>query len=109
MHVISLETATDAWGKLAIFHRMQVRAHRLWLKEKFASFRCTSSSICGLVMALEDLVMKMQNANCGPSEDDICLMTLRSLPPSYESLVQAFRMEVISFKFSDLVSKLIAE
>ena len=34
---------------------------------------------------------------------------LRSLPPSYESLVQAFRMAVTSFKFSDLVSKLIAE
>ena len=58
---------------------------------------------------LEDLVMKMNSANCGPSEEDVCAVMLRSLPASYESLVQAFRMSVSSFNFSDLVSKLIAE
>ena len=31
------------------------------------------------------------------------------LPPSYESLVQAFQIAVTNFKSSDLVSKLIAE
>ena len=34
---------------------------------------------------------------------------LRSLPPCYESLVQAFRISVTTFSFSDLVSKLISE
>ena len=58
---------------------------------------------------LEDIVMKMNNASCGPSEEDVCAVMLRSLPPSYESLVQAFRMSITSFNFSDLVSKLIAE
>ena len=48
-------------------------------------------------------------ANCGPSEVEICAVMLRSLPPSYESLMQAFRMAVSSFKLSDLVSKLISE
>ena len=105
MHVIGSETARDAWGKLAMFHRTQDMASRLWLKEKFASFKYTASSISGHVMELEDLVMKMQSANCRPSEEDICAVMLRSLPPSYESLVQAFRMVVTSFKFSDLVSK----
>ena len=84
-------------------------ASRLWLKEKFASFKYTASSISGHVMELEDLVLKMQSANCGPSEEDICAVLLRSLPPSYESLVQAFRMAATSVHFSDLVSKLIAE
>uniref|UniRef100_A0AAV1VJU0 CCHC-type domain-containing protein n=1 Tax=Peronospora matthiolae TaxID=2874970 RepID=A0AAV1VJU0_9STRA len=84
-------------------------ANRLWLKEKFASFKYAASSMSGHVMEMEDLVMKMKRANCGPSEEDVCAVLLRSLPSSFESLVQAFRMSVASFSFSDLVSKLIAE
>ena len=109
MHVIGSETATDAWGRLAKFHATQDMASRLWLKEKFASFKYTASSMSGHVTELEELVMKMKSASCGPSEEDICAVMLRSLPPSYDSLVQAFRMAVTSFRFSDLVSKLIAE
>ena len=109
MHVIGSETATDAWGRLAKFHATQDMASRLWLKEKFASFKYTASSMSGHVTDLEELVMKMKSASCGPSEEDICAVMLRSLPPSYDSLVQAFRMAVTSFRFSDLVSKLVAE
>ena len=109
MHVIDAATARDAWGRLARFHHTQDMANRLWLKEKFSSFKYTASSISGHVTELEDLVMKMRNANCAPSEEDVCAVMLRSLPASYESLVQAFRMSVSSFNFSDLVSKLIAE
>ncbi|CAI5746353.1 unnamed protein product [Peronospora destructor] len=63
----------------------------------------------GHVMDLEDLVMKMKSANCGSSKEDVCAVMLRSLPASYESLVQAFRMSVTSFDSSCLVRKLIAE
>ena len=45
MHVIGSENARDAWGKLAMFHRTQDMANRLWLKEKFASFKYTASSL----------------------------------------------------------------
>ena len=109
MHVIASKTARDAWKKLAMFRRNQDMANRLWLKEKFSSFKYTASSINSHVTELEELVLKMKIADCGPSEEDICAVILRSLPPSYESLVQAVRMAVTSFKFSDLVSKLIAE
>ena len=109
MHVINAANARDAWGRLAKFHATQDMANRLWLKEKFAAFKYTASSISGHVTELEDIVMKMNNASCGPSEEDVCAVMLRSLPPSYESLVQAFRMSITSFDFSDLVSKLIAE
>ena len=76
MHVIGSENARAAWGKLAMFHRTQDMASRLWLKEKFASFKYTASNISGHVMELEDLVLKMQSANCGPSEEDICAEVL---------------------------------
>ena len=59
------------------------------------------------VMELERLVMEMNGAECGPSEEDACAIMLRSLPASYESLVQEFRMSVTTFSFKDLVSKLI--
>ena len=84
-------------------------ANRLWLKEKFSSFKYTASRISSHVTELEELVLKMQTANCGPSEEDICAVMMRSLPPSYASWVQVFRMAVTSFKFSDMVSQLIAE
>ena len=53
--------------------------------------------------------MKINRAGCGPSEENVCAVMLRSLPSSDESLVQTFRMSVSSFNFCDLVSKLIAE
>ena len=45
LHVIGAESAMAAWGKLAMFHRTQDMANRLWLKEKFASFKYTASSL----------------------------------------------------------------
>ena len=61
------------------------------------------------VMELERLVLEMNGAECGPSEEDVCATMLRSLPASYKSLVQAFRMSVTQFTWKDLVSKLIVE
>ena len=84
-------------------------SNRLWLKEKFASFKYTASSISAHFTELEELVLKMKSASCGPSEEDTCAVMCHSLPPSYVGFVQAFRMAVTSFKFSDLVSKQIAE
>ena len=109
MHVIDAATAREPWGRLAQFHHSQDMANRLWLKEKFASFSYTASSMSSHVMEMEDLVMKLKRANCGPSEEDVCAVMLRSLPPCYESLVQAFRMSVTTFSFSDLLSNLISE
>uniref|UniRef100_A0AAV1UN22 GAG-pre-integrase domain-containing protein n=1 Tax=Peronospora matthiolae TaxID=2874970 RepID=A0AAV1UN22_9STRA len=60
-------------------------------------------------MELEQLVLKVNGAECGPSEEDKCATMLRSLPASYESLVQAFCMSVTTFSFTDLVNKIIAE
>ncbi|POM59271.1 LOW QUALITY PROTEIN: Copia protein (GagintPol protein) [Phytophthora palmivora] len=109
MHVIDAATAREAWTRLKNFHRTQDMANRLWLEEKFASFKYTTSSIKDHVVELETLVLKMRNANCGPNEEDVCATMLRSLPANYESLVQAFRMSMTTFSLADLVSKLIAE
>ena len=81
----------------------------LWLKEKFASFKYASSIMSGHVMELYDLVMKLRRANCVASEEYVCAVLLRSLPSIFDSLVQAFRMSVIRFSFSDVVRELIAE
>ena len=109
MHVVRTDNARDAWIALARVHRTHDMASRLWLKEKFASFKYTAKDMSAHVMELEELVLKMNGAECGPSEEDVCATLLRSLPASYESLVQAFRMSVTEFSFKDLVSKLIAE
>uniref|UniRef100_A0AAV1T9P9 CCHC-type domain-containing protein n=1 Tax=Peronospora matthiolae TaxID=2874970 RepID=A0AAV1T9P9_9STRA len=84
-------------------------ASRLWLKKKFASFKHTASDMTSHVMELEQLVLKMNEAECGLSEEDMCATMLRSLPISCESLVQAFRISVTTFSFTDLVSTIIAE
>uniref|UniRef100_A0AAV1VK69 Uncharacterized protein n=1 Tax=Peronospora matthiolae TaxID=2874970 RepID=A0AAV1VK69_9STRA len=109
MHVITTSSACEAWGALARVHRTQDMASRLWLKEKFATFKFAASDMSAHVMELERLVLEMNGASCGPSEEDSCATLLRSLPAQYEGLVQAFRMSVTQFSFKDLVSKLIAE
>ena len=84
-------------------------ASRLWLKEKFATFKYTAPDMSAHVPELERLVLDMNGASCGPSEEDTCATLISSLPVQYESLVQAFRMSVTQFSFKDLVSKLSAE
>uniref|UniRef100_A0AAV1VI23 CCHC-type domain-containing protein n=1 Tax=Peronospora matthiolae TaxID=2874970 RepID=A0AAV1VI23_9STRA len=81
-HVVCTEDARDAWSALARVHRTHDMASRLWLKEKFASFKYTAPDMTSHVMELEQLVLKMGGAECGPSEEDI---------------------------FKDLVNKIIAE
>ena len=61
------------------------------------------------VTEIERLVLKTNGANSAPSQDDVYATMRPSLSPSYESLIQVFRMSVTQFGFSDLVSKLIAE
>ena len=99
MHVINSDTARGAWEALAQVHRTKDMASRLWLKEKFASFKYTAVDMSAHVMELGQLVLEMKGADCGPSEEDMCATMLRSLPSSYESLVQAFRMSVTTFSF----------
>uniref|UniRef100_A0AAV1V3C5 Copia protein n=1 Tax=Peronospora matthiolae TaxID=2874970 RepID=A0AAV1V3C5_9STRA len=109
VQVITTSSAREAWGALARVHRTQDMTSRLWLKEKFATFKFTASDVSAHITELERLVLEMNGASCGPSEEDTCATLLRSLPAQYEGLVQAFCMSVTQFSFKDLVSKLIAE
>ena len=59
MHVITARYAWDAWGKLAMFHRTQDMANRLWLKEKVSSFKYTASSISSHDTEFKELVLKI--------------------------------------------------
>ena len=109
MHVITTSSAREAWGALAQVYRTEDMASRLWLKEKFATFKYTAPDMSAHVLELERLVLDMNGASCGPSEEDTCATLLRSLPVQYESLVQSFRMSVTQFSFKSLVSKVNAE
>uniref|UniRef100_A0AAV1UES9 Polyprotein n=1 Tax=Peronospora matthiolae TaxID=2874970 RepID=A0AAV1UES9_9STRA len=90
MHIIDSATAREVWGHLARFHHSRDMANRHWLKELLVSFKYAASSMSGYAMELEDLVKR---ANCGPSEEDVCAVLLRSLPSSFESLNEAARVE----------------
>ena len=109
MHVVGTTSAFELWTALARAYRTRDMASRLWLKEKFALYKYTAKDMSTHVMELERLVLEMNGAECGPSEEDVCATMLRSLPASYKSLVQAFRMSVTQFTWKDLVSKLIVE
>ena len=109
MHVVGTTSAFEVWTALARAYRTRDMASRLWLKEKFALYKYTAKDMSTHVMELERLVLEMNGAECGPSEEDVCATMLRSLPASYKSLVQAFRMSVTQFTWKDLVSKLIVE
>ena len=59
MHVITSTTARDAWGGLAQFYHTQDMASRLWLKERFSSFKYTATTMSAHVTELERLVLDM--------------------------------------------------
>uniref|UniRef100_A0AAV1TZW8 DUF4219 domain-containing protein n=1 Tax=Peronospora matthiolae TaxID=2874970 RepID=A0AAV1TZW8_9STRA len=87
MHVITTDSAREAWGALARVHRTQDMANRLRLIERFATFKYTATDMSTHIMEQERLVLQMNGAMCGPS----------------------FSQERPQFSFKDLVSKLIAE
>ena len=109
MHIITTDSAREAWGALAKVHRTQDMASRLWLEEKFATFEYTALDMSSHVLELKRLMLDMNGGSCGPSEEDTCATLLRSLSVQYESLVQSFRMSVTQFSFKSLVSKVNAE
>ena len=109
LHVYDFTTPEEVWKKLKSIHEGKNVASRMWLKEKFSSFRYTSTSMEKHIEELESLTLSMASAGCKPDEDDVCIVLLRSLPAKYESLVQAYRMNVVKISFSDIVNRLIAE
>ncbi|CEG48540.1 transducin wd40 repeat-like superfamily protein [Plasmopara halstedii] len=105
VHAMNTTSAHETWATLEGFYRTQDMASRPWLKEKFASFKYTATDMSTHVMELKQLVLQMKSANCELNEEDVCATTLRSLPASYESLVQAFSMSVSQFSFSKQKSR----
>ena len=59
MHEIGSKTARDAWGQLAMFHRPQDMANRLWLTIFFSLFKYTASSISSHDTEFKELVLKI--------------------------------------------------
>ena len=79
------------------------------LKEKFSSFKYTSGSIGQHISELGKLVLQMTSGEFRPDEEDISLTLLRSLPSTYESLVQAIRLSMVKLSSADVMSKVLFE
>jgi Reverse transcriptase (RNA-dependent DNA polymerase)/gag-polypeptide of LTR copia-type/Integrase core domain/GAG-pre-integrase domain/Zinc knuckle len=109
IHVMRAKTPTEAWKALEKMNQQKDMSTRLWLKEKYATFRYEVGSITKHLNELEKLVLDMEVAGCMPDELDICATLLRSLPPSYESLVQAVRFSMYKITYSELSMKLKCE
>ena len=109
LHVVATTTAVEAWAVLRGMNESRDMASRMWLKEKFATFRFTTSTMEKHFEELEALVLQMGSAGCRPDEDDLCATLLRSLPSSFDGLVQAFRMSVGKFTYGDVMSRVLAE
>uniref|UniRef100_A0AAV1UE33 DUF4219 domain-containing protein n=1 Tax=Peronospora matthiolae TaxID=2874970 RepID=A0AAV1UE33_9STRA len=109
LHVITTATAMDAWNTLQRLNESKDMASRMWLREKFSTFRYTASSMEKHFEELEAFVLQMGGAGCLPDEEDVCATLLRSLPASFEGLVQAFRMSVGKFTYGDVMSRVLAK
>lgn len=109
LHVVATTNASEAWAVLKGMNESRDMASRMWLKEKFATFRFTASTMEKHFEELEALVLQMGSAGCRPDEDDVCATLLRSLPSSFDGLVQAFRMSVGKFTYGDVMSRVLAE
>lgn len=109
LHVVATTTAAEAWAVLKGLNESRDMASRMWLKEKFATFCFSLSTMKKHFEELEALVLQMSSAGCRPDEDDVCATLLRSVLSSFEGLVQAFRMSVGKFSYGDVMSRVLAE
>jgi hypothetical protein len=80
VHVMKAKTAKDVWKTLEIMNKQNDMSTKMWLKQKYATFRYSSDSMAKHLEELEKLLLEMQSASCMPDEDDICATLLRRLP-----------------------------
>ena len=109
IHVMRAKTPGEVWSVLEKMHTQKDMSTKLWLKEKYATFRYNNGNITKHLEDLEKLVLDMEIAGCMPDESDICATLLRSLPPSFESLVQAVRFSMYKITYAELSMKIKSE
>ncbi len=109
VHVMKCKTAKDVWQALEAMNQQKDMSTKMWLKQKYATFRFNSDCLAKHLEELEKLLLEMQSADCMPEEEDICATLLRSLPSQYDMLVQAVRMSMQNVAYSALVMKIKSE
>jgi hypothetical protein len=109
VHVMNAKSAAAVWKTLEGMNKANDISTKLWLKEKYATFRYSSDSMEKHIEALERLILDMKSAECVPDEDDICATMLRSLPSSYDMMVQAIRMSMVRMTYTELIMKIKSE
>jgi hypothetical protein len=109
IHVMRARTPSEVWKILEKLNMKKDMSTKLWLKEKYATYRYTQGSIGKHLEELEKLVLDMEMAGCVPDEQDICATLIRSLPPAYESLVQAVRFSLYKVTYGELTMKIKSE
>lgn len=67
VHIMNAARAQELRAALERFRQTQDMASRLWLKNKFTSFKYAATDICVHVMKLEQLMFQMRSADCGSS------------------------------------------
>ncbi|CEG38607.1 FOG: Transposon-encoded proteins with TYA, reverse transcriptase, integrase domains in various combinations [Plasmopara halstedii] len=108
-HVISAGSAAEVWMMLRRIHEGQDVANRLWLREKYATFTYGGDSMEVHVGNLEALLIHLDSAGCAVAQEHFCAALLRSLPSSYDGLMEAYRMSADKFIFPDIVNRVFAE
>ena len=105
LHIISASTAAEALKKLADYHKNKDVASKLLLKEQLATFKYNSANMTEHVSRLEQLKMQLISSGSVTDDEDICATLLRSLPSSYEGLVQAMRLSMYKWTLPDVVNR----
>ena len=96
LHVVHSKSAKQAWITLANLNNTDDMSTKMYLKERFSSFKYESGTMKELLQKFEELLVEMVVAKCTPEESDVVACLLRSLPSEYDALVQALRLSIVA-------------
>ena len=96
LHVVQSKSAKQAWFTLQELNNTNDMSSKMYLKERFSTFKYESGTVREHLQKFETLVVEMAVAGCPPDESDQVACLLRSLPSEYDQLVQALRLSIVT-------------
>eukprot|EP00253_Pinus_taeda_P032398 PITA_32398 len=103
-------TMKALWDKLGTLYQSKSPLKKLFLLKKLYNLSMKDGdSVTEHLNAFNTVVSQLSSIDIKISNEDKCIILLRSLPDSWDSLVIAIGRNAISLQFDEIVSSLLTE
>jgi gag-polypeptide of LTR copia-type/GAG-pre-integrase domain len=109
VHVLHYEDPHQVWNIIKAYNERNSITEKMALHEAFLYFKFDSQNMIEHISNFEELVSRMRCAGLQPSQEELVLGFLRSLPQEYAMFMHAMRLTSSSINMAMLTSQVLSE